>query len=348
MFKGKTICVVIPSYNEEIQIGSVIDRLPSFVDLIVVVDDGSIDDTAKIAREKGAYVVSHKKNMGVGAAFQTGLKTAIKANVDVMVNIDADGQFNPLDIEKLITPIVENMADFVTASRFINPELYPKMTSVKFYGNRVMSFLISNIVGQKFYDVSCGFRAYSREGLHRINLFGQFTYTQETFLDLAFKKVSIVEIPIEVRGTREFGKSRVASNLFKYGYQTIKIILNSVRDYKPFSIFAVFALLCFVISLSTGSFFIMHYIETGVFSPHKWAGFTSAFLLCLAFLSLVGGFILDMFARMRINQEEMLFYLKGKSFRVGTEEPLTQKLLIPKESLNPDYLESNKGEIREA
>lgn len=330
MFKGKTICVVIPSYNEEIQIGSVLDRLPDFVDLKIVIDDGSTDRTAKIAREKGAHVVSHKKNMGVGAAFQTGLKNAIKANVDVMVNIDADGQFNPQDIEKLVAPIVENVADFVTASRFINPELYPKMTTVKFYGNKLMSFLVSKIVGQEFHDVSCGFRAYSKECLHRINIFGQFTYTQETFLDLAFKRVAILEIPIEVRGTREFGKSKVASNLFKYAYQTIKIILNSVRDYRPFSIFAAFAFICFLISFMTGGFFIFHYIDTGGFSPHKWAGFTSAFFIGMSFISIVFGFVLNMFARMRINQEEILFYLKDEKFRSKIQESTPEGLLIPK------------------
>lgn len=331
MYKGRKVCVVIPAFNEETQIGSVLDRLPDFVDIKIVVDDGSTDGTADIARRKGALVVSHGKNKGVGAAFQTGLRKAIESSVDVMVNIDADGQFNPNDIEKLVKPIIEDGSDFVTASRFKNPELYPKMTKAKFYGNQIMSFLITKITGQKFYDVSCGFRAYSRQGLHRINLFGEFTYTQETFLDLAFKHVPIAEVPIEVRGTREFGKSKVASNLLRYGYQTLKIILKSCRDYKPFSLFGVFALVYFLISLVTGTFFVAHYIVTGAFSPHKWAGFTSGFFLLLASLSLVVGFILDMFARMRMNQEEILFYLKENHFREKSSQKNSNKLAVPQE-----------------
>ena len=331
MYKGRKICVIIPAFNEESQIGTVLDKLPHFIDIKIVVDDGSTDGTADIAQRKGALVVSHGKNKGVGAAFQSGLRKAIESSVDVMVNIDADGQFNPNDIEKLIKPIIEDGVDFVTASRFKDPDLYPKMTRTKFYGNKIMSFLITKIVGQKFHDVSCGFRAYSRQGLHRINLFGEFTYTQETFLDLAFKRVPIVEIPIEVRGTREHGKSKVASNLFRYGYQTLKIILKSCRDYKPFSLFAIFASLYFLISLVTGTFFITHYITTGAFSPHKWAGFTSAFFLILASFSFIVGFILDMFARMRMNQEEILFYLKENHFRDKDSQNLSRKVVIPQE-----------------
>jgi glycosyltransferase involved in cell wall biosynthesis len=333
MHKGQKICVVVPAFNEEMQIGTVLDKLPAFIDIKIVVDDGSTDCTADIARSKGAIVVSHEKNKGVGSAFQSGLRKAIEMNVDIMVNIDADGQFNPRDIEKLINPIIEDGCDFVTASRFKNPDLYPKMTKAKFYGNQIMSFLITKITGQKFYDVSCGFRAYSRKGLHRINLFGEFTYTQETFLDLAFKHVSIAEVPIEVRGTREFGKSKVASNLLRYGYQTLKIILKSCRDYKPFSLFGVFALVYFLISLVTGTFFVAHYIVTGAFSPHKWAGFTSGFFLLLASLSLIVGFILDMFARMRMNQEEILFYLKENHFKNWNPQDLSKKIGIPDESV---------------
>ncbi len=315
MYMDKKICVIIPALNEEVLIGNVLDALPDFIDITVVVDDGSIDGTVDIAKSKGATVISHGKNRGVGAAFQTGLKETIKLGADIMVNIDADGQFNPGDIGKLVKPIIDNDAGFVTASRFKDPDYYPTMTKVKFYGNRLMSSLIAKIAGKKFYDVSCGFRAYSRETLLRINLFGEFTYTQETFLDLAFKNVSIVEVPIKVRGIREYGKSRVASNLFRYAYQTSKIILKTYRDYKPFTFFGFISALTFFLGFALGSFLFIYYLRTGAFTPHKWAGFTSAFFIVCSSLVFILGFILDMFARMRINQEEILFYLKSKNLR---------------------------------
>ncbi|MCF8360998.1 MAG: glycosyltransferase [Prolixibacteraceae bacterium] len=313
MLSNKTIAVVIPAYNEEYQIGDVIKHLPDFVDHVVVVDDGSVDRTAEIAANHGANVVSHKNNRGVGAAFQTGFNSVLKMNVDIMVNIDADGQFDPNDIEKIISPILNEEADFVTASRFKDKSVYPKMSPVKFYGNRFMSWFISKLTRQKFYDVSCGFRAYSKETLLQLNLFGDFTYTQETFIDLAFKDLAIKEVSVHVKGKREHGKSRVASNIFRYAFQTTKIIIKTYRDYKPFYLFAWMGMIIFLIGLVFGLFLLHHYILTDSFSPHKWAGFVSGFFVIISLIFILIGFILDMFSRMRQNQEKILFELKKQS-----------------------------------
>jgi glycosyltransferase involved in cell wall biosynthesis len=310
LYKNKRICVILPAYNEEATIGATLDAVPDYVDYIIVVDDGSRDDTARIAEEKGATVLRHKKNRGVGAAFNTGLRAAMNVGTDITVNMDADGQFDPRDIVKLITPMIEGKAEFVTASRFMDKRRYPAMSKVKFWGNRYMAFMIGKMAGQKFYDVSCGFRAYSRDALMQLNLFGDFTYTQESFLNFAFKNVSILEVPVDVRGRRAQGKSRVASNLFKYAYQTFKIIMKTMRDYKPFHMFAAFSFLLLAIGAASALFLAIHYFRTGALTPHKWAGFLAGFSILLAFLGLVFGFILDMFARMRLNQERILFLLK--------------------------------------
>jgi hypothetical protein len=179
-------------------------------------------------------------------------------------------------------------------------------------GNKFMSFMISTMTGQKFFDVSCGFRAYSRNALLKLNLFSDFTYTQETFLNFAFKRVSIMEVPVAVRGRREHGKSKVASNLFKYGYHTVKIAIKTLRDYRPFRLFAAISLVFFIAGLAFAVFLASHYIATGTFTPHKWAGFTAGFLFLISTLSFVLGFILDMFARMRVNQEEILYHLERR------------------------------------
>lgn len=310
MINGKTIAVVIPAYNEEKQIAKVIEAIPDFVDQIIVVNDGSTDETEKVSTSHGAFVINHNQNKGVGAAFNSGVMKVIKDNYDIMVNIDADGQFNPSDIKKLIKPIIDNKYDFVTASRFINPEYYPKMPKIKFWGNKQMSKIISSLTNIKFFDVSCGFRAYSKEALLRLNLFGNFTYTQETFIDLALKKISIKEIPIHVRGKREFGKSKVASNLFKYAYNTSKIIIKTYRDYKPLKLFARFALLFSIIGFGLMIFVIIHYLKTAGFTPYKWIGFSSILSFSIALVLLMTGFILDMFSRMRYNQEQLLYMMK--------------------------------------
>ncbi|MFW6257694.1 MAG: glycosyltransferase, partial [Prolixibacteraceae bacterium] len=291
----------------------VLVRIPHYIDHLIVVDDGSSDHTAEIAEKNGATVIIHKKNRGVGASFNTGVKAMLSNDVDIMVNMDADGQFNPEDIAKLLDPIVNEKADFVTASRFKSKELVPVMPRVKLWGNRWMARFIGWLTGERFYDVSCGFRAYSLETLHRMNLFGTFTYTQETFIDLAFKGMAIMEVPVKVLGKRSKGKSRVASNLFKYAYQTVKIILRTFRDFKPFKLFGFISLLLAIAGLMFLSVMFYSKFTTGSFTPYKWSGFAAGVLFLSSFIFLLLGFILDMFARMRHNQEEILFHLKNQN-----------------------------------
>jgi hypothetical protein len=228
------------------------------------------------------------------------------------VNIDGDGQFDPSDIPKLIQPILENRADFVTASRFMDPSLEPQMPWVKKWGNIGIVKLISLLTGQRFYDVSCGFRAYSQETMLQLNLIGKFTYTQESFLDLAFKDLRILEIPIKVLGQREYGNSRVAGNLWIYAVNSGKIILRTFRDYKPLRFFVFISLALFVFSFGLGTFFFVHYFQTGAFSGHLWAGFSSGFLLLFSLLFFVTGLLADMFDRIRLNQEKLLYLEKKK------------------------------------
>ena len=309
------LLVVIPALNEEMTIADVIGRIPREIEgvnrvEIAVVDDGSTDRTADLAREAGAHVISHARNKGVGAAFHSGVEYAIDSGADLVVNMDGDGQFSPEDIPTLIRPLLNGSADMVTASRFIKEAYWPEMTKVKFYGNRGMSALISFLVREKYYDVSCGFRAYKRDVLLQMNLFGEFTYTQETFLDLSFKGVKIQEVPVRIRGTREFGESKVASNLFKYAIQTSKIILRSFRDYKPMIFFGVLSLVFFLVGGVLGTFLLSVYLKTGSFSPHKWAGFTAGLLFGLSSITFVTGLLADMLGRVRKNQERILYMLK--------------------------------------
>lgn len=309
------LVIALPALNESATIGTVLDSIPeSFPGIThvtrIVIDDGSTDATRDISLSKGALVKSHTQNKGVGAAFQTAVKFALELNADIMVNVDSDGQFDPSDISKIIYPIVNGSADFVTASRFKDKSLKPIMPWIKYMGNRAMSRIVSLVTQSSFYDVSCGFRAYSKETLLRLNLFGSFTYTQETFIDLAFKNLRIVEVPIAVKGVREHGKSRVASNLFKYGSKTMQIILHSVIDYRPLSVFGVMALLFFLSSLGFGLFFIIHYALTGRFSPHIWAGFVSGFLFVMGFLVIVFSLLGDMLSRIRVTQEDILYNQK--------------------------------------
>lgn len=310
MYRGNKIGLIIPAFNEEENIERTLSLLPDYLDHILVVDDGSADRTAALAKANDVNVISHRVNKGVGATFRTGVKAILATEVDIAVNMDADGQFDSKDIEKLLDPIIDGQAEFVTASRFMDKSMIPEMPAIKKWGNFQMSRLISWLTGRKFYDVSCGFRAYSREVLYKMNLFGSFTYTQETFIDLAFKQIDILEVPVVVLGKRAIGKSRIASNLFRYTYQTSKIILKTFRDYRPFKLFGFFSLILFIIGILLLMYMFYFKLSTGSFSPYKWLGFAGGAVVLSGFISLLIGFVMDMFARMRHNQEEILFHLK--------------------------------------
>jgi len=311
------LVVIIPALNEEATIGQVIQGIPRQqlegireVE-VVVVDDGSTDGTAEVARQAGAFVVRHPFNRGVGAAFSTGIRTALQRGADLIVNIDGDGQFNPADIPALLEPILCGRADMTTCTRFGRKELEPDMPWIKKWGNRVMCRIINTICwGANFTDVSCGFRAYTREAALRLNLFGSFTYTQETFIDLVSKGMTIVEVPLKVRGVREHGESRVASNLWRYALQSGSIILRAARDVRPLAFFGLIGTGLAILGAICGLIVFGVWLKTGATSPVKSLLIGSGTFLMLGFLLMVFALLADMLGRQRRVLEEILFMLK--------------------------------------
>lgn len=314
---GLRLLVAIPCLNEAATIAQVVGDVPRQIEGIervdvVVIDDGSTDDTAAQAQSAGARVIRHVRNQGVGAAFQTAVGHAVNEDYDLMVNIDGDRQFDPKDIPLLVKPVLAGEAEMVTASRFIDPSFTPVMPKVKLVGNHMMSALISSLVRRRYADVSCGFRCYSRESLLKLNLHGAFTYTQETFLEFAAKRVEIKEIPVRVVYFPD-RKSRVAGSIARYAVNTAKIIFRGYRDYYPLRFFwglaAAFALPGLLLAVA----FFGHYLMTGYFTGFLFAGFSSAFLWLMATVFFVLGIVTDMLDRIRTNQERIIYMLKKQS-----------------------------------
>ena len=306
MGDGRKIIVNIPAYNEEKTIGNVVrDVINNGYRNVVVIDDGSTDRTAEIARKSGAIVISHKKNLGLGNGFKTGVNYALMSNADIFVNIDADGQFCPEEIGKLIEPILNNEADMVTGSRFLNESFVTNMPLIKRVGNKFFTNVVSRITSKRFTDTQCGFRAYSRDALKKLNLMGGFTYTQEVFIDLAVKGMRIKEVPIKVNYHKD-RKSRVASSLTKYGLKSLLIIMKTFRDYKPLKFFGIPGIGLFTIGFITGIFMIMWYIMHKATTPFKSLLFFCIATLILGTIIIVLGLIADMLDRVRMNQEEIM------------------------------------------
>lgn len=307
------LLIYMPALNEEEGLGGVIKDMPKHIDgideiSILVVDDGSTDNTVKVAKENGADVVSHGSNKGVGSAFQSAVGYALDNRVDILVSIDADRQFNSKQIPEIVQPILNDKADMVTGDRFSKgmPENMPKS---KYWGNRQMSRLISIISGKKFRDVSCGFRAYNREALLRLNLFGAFTYTQETIMDMVFKGMRVVEFSVDIKYFKE-RKSRVAGSILNYTFRTLKIIVKTLRDYKPMLFFGGMGSVVLLIGMVFEIFMFTHYFITGKFTPYKSFGFIGLGFVIFGMLLVIVGFLADMFNRVRLNQEKILYELK--------------------------------------
>lgn len=324
------LIVQIPALNEAASIGAVLGALPRSmpgVDEIVcvVVDDGSTDGTGELARSKGAVVVRHACPRGVGEAFRSGLRKSLDLGADVIVTMDADGQFDAADIVKLADPILRDDADFVSASRFKDAAMTPEMPYAKNWGNRVIARWLSHMTGRTFYDVSCGMRAYSRQAALRLNPQGRFTYTHEVFLSLAFSGLRIEEIPVRVAG-RAHGKSRVASNLFRYGWQAASIILATYRDYRPLAFFGAIAAVFATFGMGAMIFLAGHWLATGAFTPYKYIGFAGGLLCGSALLVYLIGLVAAMLVRIRSGIDTL-------AVRVGSVE---QRLSRPADEMPPE------------
>lgn len=316
----KKLVVILPALNEARTILDVISKIPRRINgfssvEVVVINDGSTDDTAKLALASGAAVVTHQSTMGVGAAFHTGMREALQRGAAIIVNVDADGQFDPLDIPKLIAPICDGRAEFVTATRFSRHTPPPTMPPIKVWGNTMMTRIINFLTKKNFTDVSCGFRAYSRDAALHLTLFGHFTYTQETFIDLAFKNITMTEIPLVIRGEREYGRSRVASNLWRYGVKAATIIFRAARDFKPHNFFGIPGLLIFLSGVAGGIFLLQHYIRTGHTSPYNSLVQLSSVLIIVGFLLLFMSQLADMLHRNRMIAEEAVYLARKSAYK---------------------------------
>jgi hypothetical protein len=248
----------------------------------------------------------------------------MRRGADIIVNIDGDGQFDPADIRKLVQPLLQEEADFVTCTRFADPALRPRMPITKYVGNKVVTKMINWICGgTRFTDVSCGFRAFNREAAYRMTLFGRYTYTQECFIDLFSKGLRVTEVPLKVRGVRQFGKSRVASSIFKYATNSFPIILRAMRDIQPMKFFGGISAIFGGIGVLLAGFLSFWYLYNtqwvnGV-KIHKTTPFTSLIPIAGVFITL--GFVLfvlallaDMMGRHRRITEELLYLARRRMY----------------------------------
>ena len=191
------IIVGIPAYNEQKNIASIIIKLKKNVNEIIVCDDGSSDDTNEIAKELGASVIQHKKNLGYGASIKSIFLKAKEMKADILVTFDADGQHRVKDIENIIDPIQKNEADVVIGSRFLNQE--SNMPKYRKIGIKTITGITNKTLGQKLSDSQSGFRAYNKKALTDIvPVETGMGISTEILIKASKNNLRIKEVPIVV------------------------------------------------------------------------------------------------------------------------------------------------------
>jgi len=262
------IVVGIPAFNEEKTIAKVVLLSQKYADKVVVCDDGGTDWTGEIARELGADVVRHEKNLGYGAALQTLFRRARELDADVLVTLDGDGQHDPRDIPNVVEPITSGAADITVGSRFINEHLTSIMPWYRRAGVKFISRLVDNDTKQGVGDAQSGFRAYSVKCLDKLvvaeNGMGA---SVEILLSARRNGLRIQEVPATCYYGADLKKH--AHNPVRHGADVVFSILKLVVEDRPLLFMGVPGMVCLMAGVFFGVWMLQiygtkHVIETNV------------------------------------------------------------------------------------
>ena len=245
------LVIQIPCFNEEATLPATLADLPRTVpgvDVVewLVIDDGSSDRTVEVAREHGVdHIVSHSSNRGLAAAFLTGLEAGLQAGAHVIVNTDADNQYDARGIPDLVRPVLDDGADMVVGERPI--EQIEEFSRVKKRLQRLGSWVVRKFSGTDIRDAPSGFRAMSREAALRLQVHGRFSYTMETLVQARAEGLTVVSVPVGVNPQTR--PSRLAKSTFQYLRRSSQTIVRSFALYYPFKFFFRVGMVPFVLGI---------------------------------------------------------------------------------------------------
>lgn len=312
----KKMIVMIPAYNEQETISQVIKEIPRKIDKldveVLVIDDGSIDKTSEIAKKAGAdYILRKKQNSGLAQTFQRGMNKALSLGADIIVNTDADNQYNGAEISKLIEPILRGEADIVSGNRQV--EKLTHMPRAKKYGNIYGTKLVSKMAGYKIADASSGFRAYSREAALKLFVLSNHTYTHETLIQAKQKNLKVVEVPVEFR-KRESSESRLISSVYGHVKKSSSTIMRTTLMYKSLKFFSYFGTILIVLGLVPMiRWFYLSYFSNQA-GQHIQSLLLGLILLIFGGMSVLLGLLADVIAINRRYLEELLYLARKREF----------------------------------
>lgn len=310
----KKLIIQIPCYNEADTLKIALDALPKTVDGFdvveyLVIDDGSRDNTAEIAKNYGVqHVIKHTKNQGLARAFMTGINAGLGLGADVIVNTDADNQYEASDIPKLVAPILESRADIVIGARPIS-DIEHFSWSKKLL-QKIGSWVVRTASRTSIPDAPSGFRAYSRFAAQNMVVFSEYTYTLETIIQAGQKNMAIISVPI--RTNPDLRPSRLVKSVASYVRRSIGTIIRIYAIYRPMRFFGMLGTTLFLVGFLIGLRFLYFYlIDQG--QGHVQSVILSGVLMLMGFQTIMVAFLADLLAANRkLSEEIRLILIKQK------------------------------------
>jgi len=305
------LIIQISCLNEEESLPETLKALPKKLDGIdkievLIIDDGSTDRTVRVAEEYGVdYIISFKKNQGLARSFMVGLNACLKFGADIIVNTDADNQYNADDIPILIQPILDGKADMVVGTRPISR--IQSFSPFKKLMQKLGSWLVRKVSRTDIEDAPSGFRAFSQNAALKLNVFNTFTYTHETVIQVGLKNMALVCVPVRVNPTKR--PSRLFRSIPSYITRSLFAIIRMMVVYRPFRFFLSIGLLF----LSVGGFFILRYLYYYFFisgTGHVQSVVLAGVLIGIGFQMILIAFLADLLGVNRKLLEEIQYRLR--------------------------------------
>jgi len=315
------LIIQIPCFNEEQQLPTTLRHLPRGVpgfDSVewLIIDDGSSDRTVEVARQEGVdHVVRLTNHKGLAAAFQAGLDAGLKLGADVIVNTDADNQYEANDIPKLVAPIVHGEADMVVGDRQV--QNIDEFSAGKKLLQRLGSWVVRHASATGIPDTTSGFRAYNREAALQIQVLSKFTYTLETIIQAGKLEVAIDHVPIRTNPkTRE---SRLFPSVGAYVRRNALTIFRVWAQYEPLKLFWTGALILGLPALALFVWFLALFIVHGGRAGHVQALILGAVLFIAAMLLAALGVIGDLLAAQRTLSQRTFERVRRIELKLGIQ-----------------------------